>query len=227
MSLLEHLDELRRRVVKIAIALAIGVVVGTFLAAPVLRLLVSPLESENPPIALSPTGPTAIFFKVSAVIGLVIAMPVIVYQLFQFTRPGLKPNEQRYILIGTPFASLSFAAGVVFAATVLIPSSLPFLQGFLSDIVQQQYSLEQYISFVTSLLIWAGLVFETPLVMYFLSKLNIIQWMGFRKGRSAVIIGAAVVAAIITPTTDPFNMLLIMGPFLLLYEFGILLARFA
>jgi sec-independent protein translocase protein TatC len=116
---------------------------------------------------------------------------------------------------------------VVFAATVLLPAALPFLQGFLFGIVEQRYSIERYISFVGNILLWAGLVFETPLVMYFLAKLGVVEPAGFAKARRIVIIGAAAGAAVITPTTDPINMLLVMVPFMLLYELGILLARLA
>jgi sec-independent protein translocase protein TatC len=226
MALLEHLDELRQRLIMAIIAVLIGVIVGTFVTPTVLKLLVAPL-GDQVPLAISPTEAPAVFFKVAIVIGLVIAMPVIMYQLFQFARPGLEPLERRYVIIGAPAASLSFAAGVVFAATVLLPAALPFLQGFLFGIVEQRYSIERYISFVSNILVWAGLVFETPLVMYFLAKLGVVTPEGFAKARRVVIIGAAAGAAVITPTTDPVNMLLVMVPFMLLYELGILLARLA
>ena len=226
MSILDHLAELRDRLMKAVIALAVGVVAGTFVAPRLLRLLVAPL-GEQVPIAIAPTEAPAVFFKVSLVIGLVVAMPVIVYQVFRFVAPGLRPNEKRYIIIGAPVAALSFAAGVVFASFVLIPAAMPFLRGFLAGIVEQRYSINNYISFVSTVLLWAGLVFETPLVMFFLAKLGVATPKGFGKARRVVVIGAAAAAAVITPTTDPVNMLLIMGPFLLLYELGILLARFA
>lgn len=226
MSLLEHLDEMRQRLIRAIIAVLIGVIAGTFVTPTVLKLLVAPL-GDQVPLAISPTEAPAVFFKVAIVIGLVIAMPVIMYQLFQFARPGLEPIERRYVLIGAPAASLSFAAGVVFAATVLLPAALPFLQGFLRGIVEQRYSIDRYISFVSNILVWAGLVFETPLVMYFLAKLGVVTPEGFAKARRVVVIGAAAGAAVITPTTDPVNMLLVMVPFMLLYELGILLARLA
>ena len=226
MGLLEHLDEMRQRLIRAIIAVLVGVIAGTFVTPTVLKLLVAPL-GDQVPLAISPTEAPAVFFKVAIVIGLVIAMPVIMYQLFQFARPGLEPVERRYVLIGAPAASLSFAAGVVFAATVLLPAALPFLQGFLLGIVEQRYSIERYISFVSNILVWAGLVFETPLVMYFLAKLGVVTPEGFAKARRVVIIGAAAGAAVITPTTDPVNMLLVMVPFMLLYELGILLARLA
>nr|HID12790.1 twin-arginine translocase subunit TatC [Anaerolineae bacterium] len=226
MTILEHLEELRRRLLKAIIALVIGVVLGTLITPPVLKTLVAPL-GDQVPLAISPTEAPAVFFKVAVLIGIVLAMPVILYQVFQFVRPGLEPQEQRYIIVGAPAAALSFALGVIFAAEVLLPAALPFLQGFLFGIVEQRYSIDRYISFVGNVLLWAGLVFETPLVMYFLAKLGVVTPQGFAKARRVVIIGAAIGAAIITPTTDPVNMLLVMVPFMLLYEIGILLARLA
>jgi sec-independent protein translocase protein TatC len=226
MSILEHLTELRDRLLKATIALVVGVVIGSFFAPRVLQFLVNPL-GEQTPIAIAPTESVGVYFKVSIVVGFVVAMPVIVYQLFRFVAPGLEPHERRYVLVGAPVAAVSFAAGVVFAALVLIPAAMPFLRGFLAGIVEQRYSINNYISFVSTILLWAGLVFETPLVMYFLAKLGVATPQGFGKARRVVVIAAAAGAAVITPTTDPVNMLLIMGPFLLLYELGILLARFA
>ena len=226
MTLFEHLDELRQRLIKIVVAVLIGVIAGTFVTPPILRMLVAPL-GDQVPLAISPTEAPSVFFKVALVVGIVIAMPIIVYQVFQFARPGLETAERRYVLVGAPAASLSFAAGVVFAALVLLPAALPFLQGFLFGIVEQRYSIDRYISFVSNIMLWAGLVFETPLVMYFLAKLGVATPQGFAKARRIVIVGAAAGAAVITPTTDPMNMLLVMVPFMLLYELGILLARLA
>jgi len=226
MAILEHLEDLRRHLLKAIIALAIGVVLGTFLTPSALKTLVAPL-GDQVPLAISPTEAPAVFFKVAVVIGIVLAMPVIMYQIFQFVAPGMESHERRYIIVGAPAAALSFAAGVTFAAKVLLPAAIPFLQGFLFGIVEQRYSIERYISFVSNIMLWAGLVFETPLVMYFLAKLGVVTPQGFAKARRVVIIGAAAGAAVITPTTDPVNMLLIMVPFLLLYELGILLARLA
>ena len=226
MGIFQHIEELRQRLIRAIIGLVVGVIIGALLTPPALEMLVAPL-GDHVPIAISPTEAPAVFFKVAVVIGVVLAMPVIMYQIFLFVAPGLQPHERRYVLIGAPVAALSFAAGVIFAARILLPAALPFLQGFLAGIVEQRYSIDYYISFVSNIMVWAGLVFETPLVMYFLAKLGVVDHRGFAKARRLVIIGAAAGAAIITPTTDPINMLLVMVPFMLLYEFGILLARLA
>lgn len=226
MSLLEHLEELRQRLLKALVALGIGTIAGTFLTPLALKALTAPLGDATP-LVLSPTEGASVFFKIALVIGVALAMPVIVYQAFQFIRPGLRPNEQRYILIAAPAASLSFAVGAIFAGRVLLPTALPFLRGFTAGIAETRYSIDQYLSFVGSLLLGVGIVFETPLVMFFLAKLGVATPQKFAKARGVVLVGGAIGAAVITPTTDIVNMLLVLLPFILLYEMGILLARFA
>jgi sec-independent protein translocase protein TatC len=228
MTLLEHLDELRKRLTVAVIALLIGTLASLAVTKPVLEILVAPVKNTGAEIIY--TGPTeapSVFFTVALALGVVLAMPVILYQVFMYLRPGLMPNERRYIVIGIPFASLSFVAGVAFAIFVAIPSAADFLTGFLNDIGNHTYSAREYLSFISSVMLWLGLVFETPLLMFILAQVGVVSPQGFAKARRFVIIGAAVAAAVITPTPDIMNMLIIMGPFILLYEFGILLARVA
>lgn len=226
MTILEHLDELRQRLMKAVIALLVGVIIGTFITRPILQILLSPLGDLKPQ-AIKPTETISVYFQISIITGLVLAMPFIMYQLFQYVAPGLEPHEKRYIIIGAPAASVSFAVGVVFAATVLLRNALPFLTGILSDIIEQRPTIENYITFVGSVLLWVGVVFETPLVMYILAKLGVVTYKGYIRVWRVVVIGAAIGAALITPTVDPINMMLVMGPFLLLYGLGILLAWLA
>lgn len=228
MSLLEHLDELRRRFVVVVIALLAGTLIGAIFTQPALLTLTGPAEAAEVELQfITPTEAPATFFKVAFVIGVVVAMPVILHQVFMYLRPGLLPNERIYIVIGIPFASLSFAAGVAFAAFVALPNAVEFLGGFMAEVAEHRYSADFYLTFVGNVMLWSGLVFETPLVMFILARLGIVSPESFAKVRRFVIVGAAIGAAIITPTPDPLNMLLIMGPFMLLYELGILLARLA
>jgi sec-independent protein translocase protein TatC len=228
MSLLEHLDELRKRLTVAVIALLIGTLASLAVTKPVLEILVAPIQNTGAKIIyMSPTEAPSVYFTVALSLGVVLAMPVILYQVFMYLQPGLTPNERRYVIIGIPFASLSFVAGVAFAIFVAIPNAANFLTGFLNDIGEHTYSARQYLSFISTVMLWLGLVFETPLVMFILARVGIISPQGFAKARRFVIIGAAVAAAVITPTPDILNMLIIMGPFILLYEIGILLARVA
>jgi len=146
--------------------------------------------------------------------------------MFAFVVPGLTPKERRYLYTIVPAAALLFALGVAFSSLVMLPFTLSYLQSFLSDLIEPNYSIDFYISFVTNFVLYVGLSFETPLVIAGLARLGVVSPAGLRKGRRYAIVIVAIVAAVITPTPDPFNMTLVMLPLLLLYEVGILLARF-
>jgi sec-independent protein translocase protein TatC len=157
----------------------------------------------------------------------ILAMPIIVYQIGRFISPGLTKNERRYLFLLVPGATLCFVTGVAFAYFVMLPAAIPFLQGFMADIIEQQWAIGEYLSFVTSLLLWIGVAFELPLFVYFLAKLGVIDAQALAKNRKYAVIAIAVLAAVITPTVDPLNMALVMGPLVVLYEIGVLLAKIA
>jgi sec-independent protein translocase protein TatC len=159
--------------------------------------------------------------------GAILAMPVIVYQFVRFAWPGLQKDERKYVAIIVPAATLSFVAGVSFTYFVMLPYALRYLVSFGGDLVEAKWAIGEYITFVTTLLFWSGVVFETPLLIFFLARLRIITPQFLSQNRRFAILIIAVVAAVITPTPDPFNMGLVMLPLLLMYEIGILLAKLA
>ncbi len=211
--------------IKAILALIITTLVSLLFTRRLLTLLTAPM-GDNLPQALSPTETIVIYFKVALIGGFVLAMPVIVYQLIRFLVPGLYPHERRYLYVIVPAASLLFASGVAFAHYVMLPAAIPFLLGFMGDIIRQQWSIEKYISLVTGLLFWVGVIFETPLVVAFLAYLGVVSpgmlWKNFRYA----IVAIAVIAAVATPTPDPINMALLMLPLVLLYLISIVLALF-
>jgi len=223
LTILEHLVELRQRLIKAILALVLTTLVSLLFTRRFLALLTAPM-GDNLPQAISPTETIVIYFKVALIGGLILAMPVIVYQLISFIVPGLYPHERRYLLIIVPAASLLFASGVAFAYYVMLPATIPFLLGFMGDIIRQQWTIEKYISLVTGLMFWVGVIFETPLVIAFLAYLGVVSpgtlWKNFRYA----IVLIAVIAAVATPTPDPINMALLMLPLALLYLLSILLA---
>lgn len=225
-SLLEHITELRLRLFRAIAALLVGAMIGSFFTSRVIEILTAPLGDVQI-IALSPTAPPIIFFKVALLLGLLISLPYILYQIYAYLKPGLFPHERQLLLLSVPGVMLLFALGVAFTLTILIPLSMPVLMGFLRDVVTPTYTLEEYLAFVTTLLLWMGLLFQTPLVLYTLARLGVVKPTNLKRARKMVIFLAAVVAAIITPTTDPFTMLLVTGPFIVLYELGIVLAGMA
>ena len=225
MTVLEHLVELRHRLVKAVLALIITTFVSLVFTRHFLTLLTAPM-GDNLPQAISPTETVVIYFKVALISGLVLAMPVLVYQLISFIVPGLYPHERRYLRIIVPASSLLFASGVAFAYYVMLPAAIPFLLNFMGDIIRQQWTIERYMSLVTGLMFWVGVIFETPLVVAFLAYLGVVSpgvlWKNFRYA----IVLIAIIAAVATPTPDPINMALLMLPLVLLYLLSILLALF-
>ena len=225
-SIIEHLEELRDRLIKSVIALTVTTLFSFVFAKQFLQLLVAPMGG-TPPVSSSPTTNIVVFTKVSLISGMALAMPVLVYQLISFIAPGLTRQEKRYLYFVVPGATISFVVGIAFAYFVTLPTAIPFLKGFLGDIIQPNWFVDKYISFVTSLLFWIGLSFETPLLIFFLAKLGIVTPATLSRNRKYAVLAISVLAAVITPTPDPFNMILVMAPLILLYEIGILLAKLA
>jgi sec-independent protein translocase protein TatC len=226
LTIIEHLEELRDRLIKMVIALTITTLISFVFSKKFLEILIAPMGGTLP-VSASPTTTIVVFTKVALISGVALAMPVLVYQLISYIAPGLTREEKRYLFFVLPGATLSFVAGVAFAYFVMLPTAIPFLKGFLSDIVQPNWFIDRYVSFITSLLLWVGLSFETPLLMFFLAKLGIITPAALSRYRKYAIIVIAVIAAVVTPTTDPLTMIIMMAPLILLYEIGILLAKLA
>jgi sec-independent protein translocase protein TatC len=226
MPLMEHLKELRKRLIRAFIALFITTGISFVFAKQVFVILLAPL-GEGTVQALKPTESLGNYMKVALLCGIILAMPVIVYQLGRFLAPGLTKKEKRYLFLLVPGATLCFVTGVAFAYFIMLPAAIPFLQGFMADIIEQQWAIGEYLSFVTSLLFWIGVAFELPLFVYFLAKVGVIDAQMLSKNRKYAVVAIAVVAAVITPTVDPLNMALVMGPLIVLYEIGVLLAKIA
>jgi sec-independent protein translocase protein TatC len=226
MTLVEHLREFRRRLIYSVAALLFGVLVGLPLAPAV----IAGLKGICPVCSLQGLGPTEAFvtyFRVSLVLGLVVAVPVILYQVVAFVLPALHPNERRYLYLLLPGSALMFALGLAFGYFIVLPRTIGFLSEFLIDYIDPNWSSLRYVSFVTNLLLMVGVAFQTPLVVYVLSKMGVISPRSLSKYRRHAIVLLAVLAAMLTPTPDPFTMFIVFVPMILLYELGILLARIA
>jgi sec-independent protein translocase protein TatC len=163
--------------------------------------------------------------RVTLLGGFIISLPFTLVQIYFFVRPGLKPNERRWILRALPLALLLFLVGVVFAYAVMLPNAIPVLIQFKGPEVLPKW--KDYVNFITSLIFWSGVCFEMPLIAYLLAKLGIVSAGQLLKGWRIAMVVIAIAAAVITPTGDPINMALLMGPLILLYALSILLASFA
>jgi len=226
MTLQEHLLELRNRLVISVIALTVTTGIAFIWNQLWLQIAVAPCPGCKL-ISTSPTGIIFSVFKVTLVVGIVVAMPVIAYEAWAYIAPGLTRKERRYVIAIIPGATVSFILGILFAYFALLPAALRFLAGFSTSIVDFTPDIDKYLSFITRLLVASGLIFQMPLVMFFLSKVRLINPRMLGSIRRYVIVAAFIVAADVTPTPDPFNPLLVAIPTLVLYEVGALLARLA
>ncbi len=199
LTIMEHLAELRSRMIWAVLALVVGTVVGTFFAEDVLQLLIIPL-GDSVPQAIAPTESIMVYFRIALILGVTIAMPVIVYEVIRFLLPGLLPHERKYLTFLVPGAGVSFALGVLFAVFVMMPGMVQFMQGFLTSIVENNWTLQNYVNFMTFVMFWMGVLFEMPLVIFFLAKLGIVTVAQLTKARRWALIAAAVIAAIVQPS---------------------------
>lgn len=226
LTLLDHLRELRRRLIWIALTVVIGMAVTFFLAEDIIRLLHDPVK-DLPLQAIEPTENLSTYFKIAFNCGIAAAIPMIIYQGIMFTRPALAPHERRYLYTLLPPILLAFAGGVIFAYYILIPPALHFLGEFGSDVAEPQWRVSTFVTTITRLLIAVGLCFETPIVIYFLARVGLVTAKGLGRFRRWAIVGAFVIGGVITPTFDPINQTLVAAPLIVLYEMGVLLARLA
>lgn len=225
MTLMDHLRELRSRLMWIVGSIVIGTVLSMVFVTPLLKIIIQPLTALGvQPTAIGPTDTITIFFKVSFTAGAILAMPVLVYQIIRFVTPGLYPHEKRTLLMILPGVMVLFALGASFAYFLLLPQAVYFLQSFLGDLIKQDWTIDRYVSFVTRIVFWIGVAFQMPLVVAFLARTGIVsgpRLLGW--WRQAVVVIAAAAAAI-TPTVDPVNMALVMGPLIVLYGLSVGLA---
>lgn len=229
MSIWSHLTELRNRLVKAMLALVIGTVIGFVAAGDGLDVLRQPYcevvqqSEECRLVTLGPTGNVIVYFRVSLLIGAIISIPIVTYQLLMFIFPGLTRKERRMILLSIPAVTFLFLVGVGFSWYVLMRPALGFLEGFQTEIFRPEWTADLYLSFVTSLLFWMGVAFQTPLILFVLSLIGIVDAPGLRRAWRVAVVGAAAAAAFITPTVDPVNMMLVMAPLIGLYIISIFL----
>lgn len=224
-SLLEHIEELRRRLIKALLALAVGFVISALFTNQLLEWLARPVGGLENLEAIEVTENLGVFMQVALLGGVLLAMPVIVYQVWRFVTPGLYPHEKRYVYILAPAATALFLAGAAFAYFVMLPAAVPALLGFAP--IPTRPRPANYISFVTSLMFWVGISFEMPLFIFFLAKVGLVSPRDLLRNWRLAVFLIALLAALVTPTGDPINMGLVMIPLVVLYVLSILLARVA
>ena len=223
MPFLDHLEELRWRILK-----SLGsVILFTLLTFPftgiLLKLLTYPNNKLKEPaelIFLKPTGMLMVRLEIAVVVGIIASLPVIFYQFWQFISPGLVPKEKRYFLPALFFTTFCFLSGTAFAYYILIPTVLPFLFSMGTEAIKPTINITEYMSFVLRLILISGLIFELPILSFLLSITGIVKPKILKRYRKYGIVIIFILAAFLTPP-DPISQLLMALPLLILYEISI------
>lgn len=227
---MSHLEELRKRLIICAIAVGIGFVISYIFAERLFQILVTPLAR------IMPEGDRLIFtnlpemfltyLKTALICGILLTAPVLFYQLWMFIAPGLYQHEKKFAIPFVVFSTILFVGGALFGYFVVFPFGFKFFLGFANEYIQALPSVKQYFSFSIKLLFAFGIVFELPVVAFFLSKMGIVTPEFLKKKRKYALLMTFVMAAILTPP-DVITQLMMAGPLIVLYEIGILVARMA
>lgn len=227
---LSHLEELRRRLIACAIAVGIGFVGCYFFSEPLFQVLIGPLKTHMPAgERLIYTNLPEMFFayiKTAFVAGLLLAAPFIFYEIWMFVAPGLYQKEKKYLIPFVVFSSILFVGGALFGYFIVFPFGFKFFLAFANEYVRALPSVKQYFSFSIKLLLAFGVVFELPVVVFFLARIGLVTASLMRKQRKYAILLIFVVAAILTPP-DVVTQFMMAGPLIILYEIGVIIARFA
>ena len=243
MSFWSHLDELRKRIVYISIAIGVGFIACFNFSEEILGILLLPLNATAsfqgafPFITFTPnkivqelhfttlTEPFMAHLKIGFVAGMMLMLPVILYQIWKFIAPGLLRHERKYASQFVVFATIFFGIGVLFCFFFLLPFTIPFLVSYKTEHLKAIIKIGDYINFTLMFMLAAGAVFELPLIMIVLGRMGIINADSLSTFRKYAFLSSFVIGGILTPTPDAFNMTLMSIPIYLLYELGILGVR--
>lgn len=231
MSFLDHLEELRWHLIKATAGVLVSLAICAYFADWIINeVILRPGKETNPPIDLINTIPYGqiTFYMLVVISGaLVLSVPWIIYQVWKFIQPGLMPRERRYISRIVTFTSLCFFSGVAFSYFVMLPYMLQFFAEFGTTGIRNMISVNEYMSFVIQLVLISGLIFELPMVSYFLARFGILTPAFMRHYRRHSYVVILTIAAIVTPTTDPVTMTVFSLPIIVLYELSIGIAAIA
>lgn len=224
LSVVEHLEELRRRIIVSIVALAVTFTLAWIFQDQLMEILIEPLPGDQDQlITLSPTEPFMVVLKVCFGAAVVAALPIWLYQLYAYVIPAVGTQSRRVMLLVVGAVSALFVAGVAFGYFLVLPLALNWLQSFGDQFLQNELRAGEYFSFALALLLGSGLVFEVPIAMLALAKIGVVTAGAFKRGWRIAIVVIAVVAAVM-PGGDPFSMIVLMIPMLILYQVGIWLA---
>ena len=227
MSFLEHLEELRWRVLYSLIGVVVGTILAWIFIDPIIdHILLLPAQKAELHLQnLRPFGQLFLFFQVALIVGVILSLPNLFYQIWLFISPALKASERKYVTAVVTFSTFCFLSGIVFAYFVMLPLTLSFAGQFGSAQIENNFAIDEYFSIIISVMLAAGVVFELPMMSFFLSKLGLLTPAFMRKYRRHAIVIILLAAAILTPGTDPVAQVLLAVPLVLLYEISIFVSK--
>jgi len=222
MTMIEHLEELRTRLLITLAAFAVAMVLSFLFVEPILQVLIRPVGRV---VFLAPTEAFFVRLKVAALSGAFLSLPVVLYQVWRFVGVGLTSTERRYTLSLLPFSLALFVGGAAFAFFVILPVGVRFLLGYQTESLVPMISVGAYTSFATAFVLAFGLVFQLPIVILFLARIGVVTPASLAAGRRYAVLGIVVLSAVLTPGGDAFSLALMAVPTYLLYEASIWIAR--
>ena len=231
MSLGDHIEELRLRLILATAGLMTAIIVCLFFGKTIITFIEKPYilaMGENARLqSLAPSDGFTTYMQISMIAGVVISSPWIFYHLWMFISAGLYPSEKRYVQVAAPFSALLFITGALFFTFAIAPLTLRFLVMFNKEVlgVDSNFTFQNYISFTTIMMLIFGLAFQTPIAIFFLTKIGLVSVQALCKSRKFVLLGVVIVAAVVTPGSDLFSLFSLAVPLYLLFELGILLSR--
>lgn len=227
-TIIEHLEELRKSLIISVVAIVIAAFISFYYNEQLLTIIISPLRALNENLVV--TGVTEAFFvklKLSFLAGFIFAFPIVVWAFWRFFKPALYPKERRYVYILFPVSVLLFAAGVLFSYFGVLRLVLNFFIFIAGSNLETMFKVDQYVSFVMAFTIPFGLVFELPVIVYFLTKIGIINYTMLARNRKYALLVIVILAAALTPGPDPVSQLFMATPMYILYEISIWVAKFS
>ncbi len=224
-SLWDHVEDLRKHLLRSLLALALAVTISFIFTQQLIEYLAQPVGGLVELKAIEVTESVGVFMKVALLSGVALSLPYIAFEAWLFAAPGLKSGSRRFGLLAIPLATLLFVSGMAFSYYIMMPAALPFLLNFMG--IQAELRPMSYFNFVTGVMFWIGVAFEFPLLIYVLTAVGFVKPQVMSEHWRIAIVLIAILAAAITPTVDPVNMALVMAPMSLLYFISIVLSRIA
>jgi sec-independent protein translocase protein TatC len=225
MGVLGHLGELRKRLIRMVIAIVVTSIISFIFYEYIFEILIAPAPPDIALQAVDMTEMIGITMRVSIISGVILAMPYLVYEIIMYVSPALTKREKKYVYIILPWIALMFIGGVVFGYYIIIPRMTDFLLSWGSNLVSIQPRIGSYINVITRMLLVIGIIFELPVITTFLARIGVLnpKWLADKRKTSIII--AFILAAIITPTIDPLSQCMVAIPLVVLYEMSIWLAK--